>query len=1426
MNRTTTHRVAGVRAGTRLLAGFAAVAAGALLWSAPAVAQSGNGSDIVNFIVRDDGSAMQLSARPRGFNLFAEEDLAGTALRTLGLMRYPFINAGGICPFARTGGDIFNTACGTTTNDGGSFFHVNPVWAVGIEEYRKIREVWPGIAGMQSPVGYAAPWRMTSIPPITIRINAADGQFGRFFSGAVSDNNGSDCRAFTGNPGGGLPNNFTLLAASDCEQTWAATGFDGIRQITDQQWLDRFNANKDEFTFDSHKITPLPDAPVVGSLASYGAFSDHTREVIQLFGGVTPKGVGPSRTRGFPLGIYVRADAFKFDRPSVRDGVFIRWLVINRSEDVWNQGIDYDALYMGVDPGYVIGSNQSPNVFNSVVHGTHMGAGGGLSGNCSSTYPRRMPPGNNQGCDTRNQPRFLMILKSPIGDLKNKLYSNPESPFYHPTHRDADDTITYNHWRSGGFGFIEQLAWRRSDRALYGLLSGRVEDFLDGRERDFMSAGSIWGHFRYEGTDGTNNVNNWQYNRSVPSDIVGYGKWDYNDDGIPDTLMLPECGVQGCSRIWSDTIAGGYSTDGGRNIGNFLGWGPFALKAGDTAEVLWYLGTAVRDTLRANALLNNVISTYYNNFAGASEYPAPTITASDIQIDPAWFRDSTDGEQTTNIRIQIRMPSRQDDVFLKGVVELLEGNDPRAINLRTLNGTGFIDEVKARMRQNLAEVLVFLSCDNGVSWTSSSSDDPCTGNNTQTFQTRDEDGAPIGQGWRPRFRITADPVTGALSQSSISEEFAAGREYLFSFVTKTRSLKDILLVTEETTSGGITTQTRETLQDVFSLDIDTLTSALKTSGPTTAQVYAPLSVPAGTIYARLDTARLETAIRATNRVGTTTRRLDISGVFRMRFGNRFIITRTEDTVSGAVTSRVVRQSVYALASSGEGAPIVTDFVASEDVFSSNAPFTFSGPTSNQLSTVPTSVVGSVKTYVDTIRSAGYVIGDGGGGSQPYYVAVGAVNSTNFLGGGITQSTVDYETAPQYPGFTVTVTTEATAPGARLSRVIRNPATNDTLNSGVTSSNGVVYQTASSASTLFSPGGYYKLRWRGDAHGIRNNQQYRLAPSEVLQPQVDAALAARPVASVGLTDETLRALPNFPGGAAGTRVLVAARAPFQVIGISGEPADFVMFQRHASGNVTDSLFRNSRLWGNGGDTVRVQIPPDAWMPGDTIWVIENVLQPRTFLSGDDVVTVVPNTSSSSLPVEESTRIVGLKMVQSCNAGGTPTRITCNPIALGTLGSTGYLPFDDGYESVFHINRAFDQNSEVQLTAQPLVASGLTLTKRDMSIIEVVPNPYIVQGAFDRLTTGRAVAESRIMFVNVPAEGLIRIYSISGQLMQQLSWTKEDLQVSANGSAHGDLPYNLRTREGLDLGPGLYLYVLTARGETANGQVARGKFVIIR
>ena len=111
------------------------------------------------------------------------------------------------------------------------------------------------------------------------------------------------------------------------------------------------------------------------------------------------------------------------------------------------------------------------------------------------------------------------------------------------------------------------------------------------------------------------------------------------------------------------------------------------------------------------------------------------------------------------------------------------------------------------------------------------------------------------------------------------------------------------------------------------------------------------------------------------------------------------------------------------------------------------------------------------------------------------------------------------------------------------------------------------------------------------------------------------------------------------------------------------------------------------------------------------------------------------------------------------------------------------------------------------------------------MSVVPNPYIVRADIDNIPSSKT-ATSRIYFTGVPEQGTLRIYSVSGQYLQEITWTKADLTYQGNNAPTGDLPFNLRTREGLDMGSGLYFYVLTATGSAGKDQVQRGKFVIIR
>jgi hypothetical protein len=1411
-----------------------AVATASLLWSGAVAAQ--NGTQVTSF-TREDGLQVQNSAPKRnGFSLFAEEDLAGTSLRLTGIMRYAFFNAGGLCSFAGTNGDIFNSSCGE-----GNYFHIQSAWAVGLDAYRAIKAVHPGVANMRQPVGYSSPFRLTSVSPIVTRLGPTDGQFGKLFSGVTSAD-GEGCRDMQGRQGAGLPANFTLLASSDCPDTWASNGFQGIREIPDSVWVKRFQTQGNDFRWDDWKIpaSEIGDTPPLGTNASYGSFSDYPREVVAKYGGVTPRGNGPPLERGFPLGIEVRMDAFKFDRPSLRDGVFARWLIINNSEKVWGTGIDYDSLTFGLDPGYIFGS-QRPAVHNIISLGVHTALRGDYSTKCNSTtYPRR-PPGINDGCDgTGNNFPFIMFLKSPLGDLRNKMFTmtNPDgSPrfpnFYNPNHPERDDTITFNRYAQGGFGNAQLRYQGRSDRAFYGFMAGREADALDGRLATDLTAGQIWSDFLYEGTDGSNAARNAVFNKSVPSSVPGYGSWDWNDDGIPDTLKVPDCGEFGCAKPFADTIAGGFTNDNGENIGSFLGISEFALKAGDTTEIVFYLGLVTgRDTVRFLRTIDNITDAYYKNYAGASEYPTPTISASDVQLTSAFLRDSTNGNQNVNVRIQIKMPPRQDDQFLRAVLTRIEG--PEGAELRRLNPT-LVNDVTRRMQQNLAQVMVFKSCDRGTTWTS---DAGCTSATSQ-FQTRDEQGNQVGIGWRPRFTLTlADSGAndGVLSSYVVNENVQGGREYLYSVVTKTRSLRDIQVVLSETVNGAgqVTSRQVGTLQDALSVDIDTITSPLKASGASTVLVYAPLSVPAGTIFARFDSSTVQG--NATNRIEAATTTGTVSGRYRVRFGNRFIVQRSVDVASGVTTTTLIRQSIYGRASSSPTDAGTVNYVAAADTFVGTGPLTYTpasgtGTPAPELSTTPNAQLSTPdkQVFLDTLSRAGYVIAKENG--EALFLAVGLGFTT------IQQSTTTFEGAPNNPGFTATVRSETAPNSARTATVVRSPG--DTLNTGVTNGNGVIYQ--SSGSSLFNtsttafltrgyaPGGFWNLVWSDDSFGP--GAPFSFGTSDQLQPVISASLAQRATAYTTVTDESLRTLANFPTGGTGARTgVVAAKLPFRIIGTDGEPADAMFLQRHVSGNAADSILKNSILIGTNGDTSRVSIPPDLWMPGDTLYVIENRLVDSTVTVGGNEVTVVReetvNGKTQSLPIQVRRPVITLRLRLACNSNVAPARNTCNPIRLNDRGSSGYLPFENGYVSVIHLNRTFDQNSEVVLTGVPVRANSRPLNKTDMERIIAVPNPYIVQSDFDQIGTNRNRIESRIRFVNVPDEGVMRIYSISGQLLQQLTWTPADLIASGDNTPHGDLPYNLRTREGLDLGPGLYMFVLTPKGENANGMVARGKFVVIR
>ena len=98
--------------------------------------------------------------------------------------------------------------------------------------------------------------------------------------------------------------------------------------------------------------------------------------------------------------------------------------------------------------------------------------------------------------------------------------------------------------------------------------------------------------------------------------------------------------------------------------------------------------------------------------------------------------------------------------------------------------------------------------------------------------------------------------------------------------------------------------------------------------------------------------------------------------------------------------------------------------------------------------------------------------------------------------------------------------------------------------------------------------------------------------------------------------------------------------------------------------------------------------------------------------------------------------------------------------------------------------------------------------------VVPNPYVGAASFEPgrfATNGRG--ERRLEFRGLPQNCTIRIYTVRGDLVQTLRH---------DGSTSGYVPWDLRTKDNLEVAPGLYIYHVDAG---AYGSFI-GKFAIIK
>ena len=144
----------------------------------------------------------------------------------------------------------------------------------------------------------------------------------------------------------------------------------------------------------------------------------------------------------------------------------------------------------------------------------------------------------------------------------------------------------------------------------------------------------------------------------------------------------------------------------------------------------------------------------------------------------------------------------------------------------------------------------------------------------------------------------------------------------------------------------------------------------------------------------------------------------------------------------------------------------------------------------------------------------------------------------------------------------------------------------------------------------------------------------------------------------------------------------------------------------------------------------------------------------------------------------------------------------------------VPPPPGSRLVFRTERPFASGDRVRFrfTAPSVDAERARGELRD---VYVVPNPYVGSSAFEPSNpylSGRGAR--RLMFMGLPSACTVRIYTITGDLVQTLR--KDD------GVDNGQLAWDLTTRDGMNVAYGVYLFHVDAPGV---GETV-GRFAVIK
>lgn len=1384
---------------------------------------------LVALAVASTPAQAQRSGESRGFNLLALPDLAATGMRPSSNFRFFVSNAGpmdvqgnftGISPASRRA---------TATAAFISQFNEITLYASAAPgDWRRNSVLAPSLSDVKGN-GAALSFNYHFAPPGISHWLPADGSLGFNHNSARSTpSTDASCLNHTAS---GIPAGVTLMAGSDCPQTWGIRGWEGRRPIPQTSYETIFNANKANFRFNFDEVpAALTDTfSFLGDrFATYGVINDFSRERRKVFGKLIPGGTGEPSEEGYPMGLEWKFDAFVFN--ALPGTVFWQATVTNRTRQLYGVPLDYDSLFVGTLARH--GRGVRARAGFDIARGTAVFNENGHNNTCDNA--KATPGVFSFGAYTGNCPSVsgfgsgasaIVFLKSPIGDLRYKLFNDPNSRFHNPTSPVLGDTITFNLGRLCGDDCIQERFAKASTG--YGVLASREALALGGDSPSSIEPFQYWQLFHP--------VNGAPYGlgpRVNPADPRAGGgfnwfvptNWRYSTrpSSAPatggDTIWFDTCNpiLNACVPHWRDTLPD-RSINFTRNA-TWVGTGPFRLAADSSASMV--LGIiAAADSTTVERFINETIALYQGFFVAPAPPPAPRVVSARVIGGPI---------RLTGIRILLDNRSvGHTDPFLIQMAEryrtaaatTVEGRLQRVNRLGPLNRT-IADTLTILASRNVSQILVYKSCDGGKNFTTSNSPNLCT---------RDVVRDTLGVERGPAAYRTMSPDSSNFNDGNV----LSGQTYYYAFVPVSRGVRLQLRDSVSTTS-----------QRVFDTLLVAPTSSIPSvaSAPNVAVVYVPASQQAGSTPSRVRITR-ETGPSTIDSVpgaavpetwnGLVVSTLDTIPTeqrYRVVIGDTVIVHRY--TRTGLLDSTVViarRSVVTGYTAAPTGAKTVTNaYALPKRVRVDTLRFFSSKPSGVAIvAAAPSAPVSAPVTLPGgTVRTTTTVLG-GSCVTVPFATAtvltpVGVaviisetesglplIVSSNLCGtaGGTTLNATVLR-SPEYRDINVDIinrpvvlNTGATVGGATLVETfIVKPGRGRSITASLADRPAVNWQSGVTR-MIGTNFGEYVLTFAGPEFGP-------IAPFQVtkgfgaVQADFNASLQGRAIAQRTKRDTAIvNAINTTLGTAYTVDSLLDVTLPFTMVNKSNGNREVLVAMRRSDKFASIAL-------GSGTDTVRIQLPPEHWIPGEPLILLE-----RTTVA-QETGGVLQRDASGNLVMKDSLAVLATRAMINCSAVATPS---CNP-TIGR-GGTGHVSFDPNEE--LHVRYAvpYTSDREFAFTVSPTIAGTriTSVTRAQLDSVRVVPNPYILYSNFESSNTN----EQRVMFTHLPPNGQIRIYTVTGQFVQQLTWTAADLR------GNGDLYYNLTTREGTLLASGLYLFTVTANtGATATKREQVGRFIVIR